>query len=79
MEPSTDTETKLGIGYALSDRLAPIATIVKNITTSTKIIDDLPSAAIEAMLDYSKESPDNTARIGPERLLSVHTRMQSRH
>jgi hypothetical protein len=55
MEPSTDTE-KLRIGYALSDRLAPIAcAIVKNITTSTKMIDDLPSAAIEAMLDYSKE------------------------
>lgn len=29
--------------------------IVKNITTSTKMIDDLPSAAIEAMLDYSRE------------------------
>jgi hypothetical protein len=56
MEPSTDTEIKLRIGYALSDRLAPIAcAIVKNITTSTKMIDDLPSAAIEAMLDYSKE------------------------
>jgi hypothetical protein len=56
MEPSTHREIKLGIGYALSDRLAPIAcAIVKNITTSTKMIDDLPSAAIEAMLDYSKE------------------------
>jgi hypothetical protein len=56
MEPSGDTEIKLRIGYALSDRLAPIAcAIVKNIATSTKMIDDLPSAAIEAMLDYSKE------------------------
>jgi hypothetical protein len=56
MEPSTNIEIKLRIGYALSDRLAPIAcAIVKNITTSTKMIDDLPSAAIEAMLDYSKE------------------------
>jgi hypothetical protein len=56
MERSTDIEIKLRIGYALSDRLAPIAcAIVKNITTSTKMIDDLPSAAIEAMLDYSKE------------------------
>jgi hypothetical protein len=56
MKPSTDIETKLRIGWALSDRLAPVAcTIVKNITTSTKMIDDLPSTAIEAMLDYSKE------------------------
>jgi hypothetical protein len=56
MERSTDTQIKLRIGYALSDRLTPIAcAIVKNITTSTKMIDDLPSAAIEAMLDYSKE------------------------
>jgi hypothetical protein len=56
MEPSTDTQIKLRIGYALSDRLTPIAcAIVKNITTSTKMIDDLPSAAIEAVLDYSKE------------------------
>jgi hypothetical protein len=56
MEPSTDIEIKLRIGYALSDRLVPMAcAIVKNITTSTKMIDDLPSAAIEAMLDYSKE------------------------
>jgi len=56
MEPSSEIKIKLAIGYALSDRLAPIAcAIVKNITTSTKMIDDLPSAAIEAMLDYSKE------------------------
>jgi hypothetical protein len=56
MKPSTDMEIKLRIGYALSDRLAPMAcAIVKNITTSTKMIDDLPSAAIEAMLDYSRE------------------------
>ena len=55
-EPSSEIKIKLAIGYALSDRLAPIAcAIVKNITTSTKMIDDLPSAAIEAMLDYSKE------------------------
>jgi hypothetical protein len=56
MKASSDIEIKLRVGYALSDRLAPIAcAIVKNITTSTKMIDDLPSAAIEAMLDYSKE------------------------
>jgi hypothetical protein len=52
----TDTQIKLRIGYALSDRLAQIAcAIVQNITTSTKLIDDLPSAAIEALLDYSRE------------------------
>jgi hypothetical protein len=56
MDPSTDTEIKLRIGYALSDRLAPIAcTIVENLRRSTKLIEELPSAAIEAMLDYSKE------------------------
>jgi hypothetical protein len=56
MEPSTDIEIKLRIGCALSDRLAPIAcTIVENLKRSTKLIEELPSAAIEAMLDYSKE------------------------
>jgi hypothetical protein len=56
MEPPSDIEIKLRIGYALGDRLAPVAcAIVKNITGSTKMIDDLPSAAIEAMLDYTKE------------------------
>jgi hypothetical protein len=56
MEPSTDIETKLRIGYALNDRLAPIAcAIQQNITRSVKLIDDLPSAAIEALLDYSRE------------------------
>jgi hypothetical protein len=52
----TDTEIKLRIGYALSDRLAPIAcAIVQDITTSTKLIDDLSSAAIEALLDHCRE------------------------
>jgi hypothetical protein len=52
----TDTQTKLRIGLALNDRLAPIAcAIVQNITTSIKLIDDLPSPAIEALLDYSRE------------------------
>jgi hypothetical protein len=56
MEPSTDTEVKLRIGYALSDRLAPIScAIVENLKRSTKLIEELPSAAIEAMLEYSKE------------------------
>jgi hypothetical protein len=53
MEPSTDTEIKLHIGYALSDRLA--CAIQQNITRSVKLIDELPSAAIEALLDYSRE------------------------
>jgi hypothetical protein len=52
----TDTQIKLRIGYALSDRLAPVASaIVHNITTSTRLIDELPAAAIEALLDYSRE------------------------
>jgi hypothetical protein len=60
MEPSTDTQIKTRIGYALSDRLAPIACqIVKNITTAMRLIDDLPSVAIEALLDYSREQHRN--------------------
>jgi hypothetical protein len=56
MKPSTDLQVKLCIGYALSDRLAPIScAIVENLKRSTKLIEELPSAAIEAMLDYSKE------------------------
>jgi hypothetical protein len=49
---------------------APIScAIVENLKRSTKLIEELPSAAIEAMLDYSK---NNTAWIAPERLLSAH-------
>jgi hypothetical protein len=56
MELSTDLQVKLRIGYALNDRLAPIScAIVENLKCSTKLIEELPSAAIEAMLDYSKE------------------------
>jgi hypothetical protein len=56
MELPNDVQTKLRIGYALSDRLAPIAcAIVENLKRSTKLIEELPSTAIEAMLDYSKE------------------------
>jgi hypothetical protein len=56
MELPSDMQIKLRIGYALSDQLAPIACgIVENLKRSTKLIEELPSAAIEAMLDYSKE------------------------
>jgi len=56
MEPSTDIQIKLHIGYALSDRLVPIAcALVENLKRSTKLIEELPSAAIEAMLDHTKE------------------------
>jgi hypothetical protein len=56
MELPNDLQIKLRIGYALSDRLAPIAcAIVENLKRSTKLIEELPSAAIEAMLDHSKE------------------------
>jgi hypothetical protein len=56
MELPTDLQVKLRIGYALSDRLTPIAcAIVENLKRSTKLIEELPSDAIEAMLDYSKE------------------------
>jgi hypothetical protein len=37
MEPSTDTQIKLRIGQALSDRLAPIAcALAENLKHSTK-------------------------------------------
>jgi hypothetical protein len=56
MELPSDAQIQLRIGYALSDRLAPIAcAIVENLKRSTKLIEELPSAAIEAMLDYTKE------------------------
>jgi hypothetical protein len=55
-EPPTDAQIKLRIGYALSDRLAPVASaIVHNMTSSTRLIDELPAAAIEAILSYSRE------------------------
>jgi hypothetical protein len=51
-ELPTDTQIKLRIG--LSDRLAPVASaIVHNMTSSTRLIDELPAAAIEAL--YSRE------------------------
>jgi hypothetical protein len=56
MESSTEMQIKLAIGYALSDRLVPMAcAIQQSITRSVKLIDDLPSASIEALLDYSRE------------------------
>jgi hypothetical protein len=55
MEPSTDLQVKLCIGYALSD--APIScAIIENLKRSTKLIEERPSATIEAMPDYSKET-----------------------
>jgi hypothetical protein len=60
MELPSDTQIKLRIGYALSDRLAPlVSSIQQNITNSTKLISDLPSVAIEALLDFSKEQHRN--------------------
>jgi hypothetical protein len=57
MKPSTDTQIKLRIGYALSDRLVPIAcAIIQNIVTSTRMIEELPAVAIEAMLDHVREN-----------------------
>jgi hypothetical protein len=56
MEPLTDTQIKLRIGYALSDRLAPlVSAIQQNIVNSTRMIDDLPSTAIEALLEFSRQ------------------------
>ena len=69
----TDTQIKLRIGCALSDRLAPVASaIVHNMTSSTRLIDELPAAAIEAILSYSREQhrQDN-----PRDELAMPTRM----
>jgi hypothetical protein len=56
----TDTEIKLRIGYALSDRLAAMAcAIQQNVTNSVKLIDQLPASAIEALLTYSREQHRN--------------------
>jgi hypothetical protein len=60
MELPSETQTKLRIGYALSDRLVPLlSSIQQNITNSTNLISDLPSVAIEALLDFSKEQHRN--------------------
>ena len=56
MEPSSETQIRLRIATALGDRLSTLAVaIVSNITSSTRLIEELPSAAIEAMLTYSRE------------------------
>jgi hypothetical protein len=56
MEPSTDIEIKLRIGYALSDRLAPIACyIIESLKRAIRLMEELPASVLEAMLDYSKE------------------------
>jgi hypothetical protein len=56
----TDIPRQLLIGHALNDRLVPIVCqIVKNITSATRMIDELPSCAIQAMLNYSREQHSN--------------------
>jgi hypothetical protein len=47
MEPSTDMQIKLRIGYALSDRLVPICSaIVETTKRMTGLIDELPAVAL---------------------------------
>jgi hypothetical protein len=48
------------IGYALRDRVTSIACqIVTTITTTTRLIENLPATVIEAMLDYAREEHRN--------------------
>jgi hypothetical protein len=56
MEGTETHHRQLLIGHALNDRLVPIACqIVKNVTSATRLIDELPECVIQAMLDYSRE------------------------
>jgi hypothetical protein len=72
MELPPDIQIKLHIGYALSDRLVPIAcALVENLKHSTKLIEELPSLPLRQCWITAK---NNTAWIVPERVLSVHTR-----
>jgi hypothetical protein len=60
MELPSEMQIKLRIGAALGDQLTPIACAIKqNITTSVQLIDKLPSAAIEALLEHSRERHRN--------------------
>lgn len=53
----TDTQQKLRIGYCLNDRLAPIAAaIIQNLRNNVRMIEELPSVAIEAMMDHAREN-----------------------
>jgi hypothetical protein len=57
METLTDTQIATRISYALRGRLSSICSqTVKNITGATRMIDDLPATAIEAMLEYVREN-----------------------
>jgi hypothetical protein len=56
----TAVQRKLRIAYALNDRLTPMAcNIQQNITNATRMIEDLPSVAIEALLDLARENQNN--------------------
>jgi hypothetical protein len=62
MVEGTAVQRKLRIAYALGDRLAPMACSIKqNIINSTRLIEDLPAVAIEALLDHARDnhSKDN--------------------
>jgi hypothetical protein len=60
----TAVQRKLRIAYALGDRLAPLScAIIQNIVTSTKMIEELPSVAIEALLEHVR---DNQSKDNPK-------------
>jgi hypothetical protein len=52
----SDTQISLRVGYAMRGRLSSLCShIMKSITLSTRMIDELPAAAIEAMIEYAQE------------------------
>jgi hypothetical protein len=52
----SETQVAMRIGYALRGRLSSLCSQIQlNITHSIRMIDDLPSYAINAMLEYSRE------------------------
>jgi hypothetical protein len=52
----SEIQEALRIGYSLRGQLPQICSqIIRNITTSTRMIDDLPSVAIKSLLEYSRE------------------------
>jgi hypothetical protein len=51
-----DAKVKLSAGYPLSDRMASmVSCIVMNIRNQVRLIEEMPVAAIEALLTYGRE------------------------
>jgi hypothetical protein len=56
----SETQTALRIDYALRGQLSALcAHIMKSLTISTRMIDDLPAVAISTMLEYARANQRN--------------------